>query len=684
MKHLAILIFGLVTLLFLTNCSDNDMKECNEMGIIPDRIQKKVERMLIEKYGEEHSFRIKKGIQQTASFWMDKDGDEEKFEKFCVEHFIADKEQLHKTFLRLQNNMEVIVGHFNRIILDLNEPLHLDNQEILPIDMMFGAYNPGAHLDSDFFKNKIAFITLLNFPHYTLEEKNELGKSWTSEEWAYARMGDIYNSRVPSEILQDISEAMTKADAYISDYNIYVGHMIDNDEKSYFPKDMKLITHWNLRDEIKANYGKENALPAQKIIYEAMKRIITQEIPDKVINNDEYQWNPYTNTLFKDGEQVDFESEPNTRYEHLLTNFKTRIAADPYNPYFPTYIQRSFRQGMQIPQEEVEALFVKLVSSPIAKDVGEMIKKRLGRDLEPFDIWYDGFKTRSKIPQEELDKITKEKYPTTQAFYEDLDDILIKLGFTSERAADIVEHIQVDASRGAGHAWGAQMKSEKSRLRTRVGKEGMDYKGYNIAIHEFGHNVEQTLTLQDVAHYMIHGVPNTAFTEAWAFIFQARDLELLGIQNEDPNQKHLNTLDNFWSNYEIMGVSLVDMHVWKWLYKNPDATAEQLKEKVIEIAKDIWNKYYAEVFGIKDAPILAIYSHMIDYPLYLSAYPVGHLAEFQIEKQMEGKNIGEEMYRICTQGNLTPDIWMEKATGSSLSVDPILEATEKAFNSLQK
>ena len=59
-----------------------------------------------------------------------------------------------------------------------------------------------------------------------------------------------------------------------------------------------------------------------------------------------------------------------------------------------------------------------------------------------------------------------------------------------------------------------------------VGKEGMDYKGYNIAVHELGHNVEQTITLQDVDHYMMHGVPNTAFTEAWAFVFQKRDLAL--------------------------------------------------------------------------------------------------------------------------------------------------------------
>ena len=42
------------------------------------------------------------------------------------------------------------------------------------------------------------------------------------------------------------------------------------------------------------------------------------------------------------------------------------------------------------------------------------------------------------------------------------------------------------------------MRTDNARLRTRIGKDGMDYKGYNIAVHEFGHNVEQTITLHDV------------------------------------------------------------------------------------------------------------------------------------------------------------------------------------------
>ena len=58
------------------------------------------------------------------------------------------------------------------------------------------------------------------------------------------------------------------------------------------------------------------------------------------------------------------------------------------------------------------------------------------------------------------------------------------------------------------------MKGEKAHLRTRISEQGMDYKGYNIAIHELGHNVEQTITLYDVPYWFIKGVPNTAFTDA--------------------------------------------------------------------------------------------------------------------------------------------------------------------------
>ncbi|MFH1051800.1 MAG: hypothetical protein V1779_12835 [bacterium] len=635
---------------------------------------------LIKKFGEEKKFRIERGVLQTASLWMEKDGTQEQFKEFCINNFIKVDSNLENIFSRLSENLEIIWGHFNKITLDLNKPIHLTTFEKYPVDEIFGAYSPAAHFAEDFYKNKIAFIITLNFPHYSLEEKTEWGKNWSRKDWAFARMGDIFTSRVPSELLQKVSETVTNADLYISEYNIFMGNLVDNNGNKLFPNDLKLITHWGLRDELKSQYANtENGLEKQKMIYEVMKRIISQEIPQCVINNSESSWNPYKNVVTKKGKSVEFEQEANTRYKHIMNNFHALQAIDSYSPNYPTYISRKFDEEFEIPQPDVEKLFTDFVSSPQVKEVAELIQKRLGRKLEPFDIWYDGFKARSSISEAELTNMTMKKYPNPQAVKNDLPNILQKLGFTLEKANAICSKIEVDPSRGAGHAWGAQMKSENAHLRTRIADKGMDYKGYNIATHEFGHNVEQTLTLNDVDYYMLTGVPNTAFTEAWAFVFQKRDLELLGIKENNPDKRTMMVLDNFWSTYEIMGVSLVDMNLWKWLYENPNADANQIKEATIRIAKEIWNKYFAGMFGAKDQTILAVYSHMIDNPLYLSAYPLGHLIEFQMESHIEGKNLADEMMRICKQGRIIPQFWMKGAVGNELSVQPTLKATQEAI-----
>ncbi len=211
----------------------------------------------------------------------------------------------------------------------------------------------------------------------------------------------------------------------------------------------------------------------------------------------------------------------------------------------------------------------------------------------------------------------------------------------------------------------------------------MDYKGYNIAIHEFGHNVEQVFSLHRTSHALLRGVPNTAFTEGFAFVFQSRDLALLGMENTDPQVEHLTALDNLWSTYEIGGVALVDMRVWRWMYAHPEATPAELKAAVITIAKDVWNDYFAPVFGFQDCELLAIYSHMIDNSLYLPNYPLGHIIAFQIEDYMKDKNLATEMERMCAIGSVTPDYWMREAVGESISTEPMLKAAAEALAALK-
>ena len=130
-------------------------------------------------------------------------------------------------------------------------------------------------------------------------------------------------------------------------------------------------------------------------------------------------------------------------------------------------------------------------------------------------------------------------------------------------------------------------------------------------------------------------------------------------------------------------MALVDMYSWHWLYEHPDATVKELKAQVIAIAQEVWNKYYAPLLGEQDSPILAIYSHMIDSPLYLPNYPYGHIIQFQLEQQLKGKVVADEIQRIYPVGRLTPQNWMRHAVGSEVSTQPLLTAAAEALKELK-
>ena len=105
---------------------------------------------------------------------------------------------------------------------------------------------------------------------------------------------------------------------------------------------------------------------------------------------------------------------------------------------------------------------------------------------------------------------------------------------------------------------------------------------------------------------------------------------------------------------------------------------------MIDSAKEVSNSYYAGVLWGEDEMLLGIYSHMIDYPLYLPNYPMGHLIDFQIEQQVKGKNLAEEIERMYTQGSIIPQQWMQQAVGAPISIDPLLDATAEALKSLKQ
>ncbi len=644
---------------------------------------------LVARHGEAQRPRIERGVDQVAALWRQEDGD---LAAFAGEHFIADEKQLDATLARLETAFEQLDGHLNEISRELRRPTDLDLGPLLPMDPLLAAYDPGAHTTEDLFRAKIGFVALLNFPLTTLAERMEKGPGYTRRQWAEARLTGRFNRRVPAEVRQASTRASADADLYIAEYNVWMHHLMDDQGRRLFPQGMRLISHWNLRDELKSRYSDPDGVAKQRMIVKVMERIVTQSIPAAVIDNPRVDWNPFTNEVKaapaseveKDAPQrpvvLDGKREQDVRYAKLLAQFHAARMEDPYAPVAPTAIARSFELGRELPEARVKALLEQVLTSPLVPRVAREIESRLGRKLEPQDLWYAGFKASGKLSAAELDMLTRQRYPTPEAFARDMPRILQGLGFSKERAAFLAERIRVDPSRGAGHAMQAMRRGDFPRLRTRVGPQGMDYKGYNIAVHELGHNVEQVFSLYAVDHTLLAGVPNNAFTEALAFVFQARDLELLGQAKPDAASERERVLNDFWQTWEIAGVALVDIAVWHWMYEHPDATPAQLREAVVRIARETWDRYYAPVLGGQGTPLLGIYSHMISYPLYLADYPLGHLIAFQIEEHLHKTgNLGAQFERMASQGALTPDVWMTNATGAPVSAEPLLRATEAAL-----
>jgi hypothetical protein len=658
-------------------------------------------RALVARHGEAERTRIERGLAQVRRAWRTEDGDAAALRAFVEAEFLPRGPALDATFARLESAFEAVDGYFNAMGRDLRRGLDLEIGPELPIDTRLGAWEPSSHVADDLFSSKLAFVVLLNFPRSTLKERLRDGQSWSRRQWAETRLTGRFALRVPAAAQARLAEARTAAEAYINGYNLRAHHLLAADGRRLFRPKLRLISHWNLRDELKGAYADGDGLVRQRVLAAAMDAIVRQAIPAAVIDNPLLDWTPETGAVavspIKDDTPpagatttASTTREADVRYARWKGLFDAEREVDRHAPDFPTLIDRKFEIEREIPADEVERLLRAILEAPVGGRVAAAISTRLGRPLEPHDIWYAGFKPSAGISEASLDAKTRERYPTADAFAKDLPRILAGLGFAPERARFLADHVVVDPARGSGHALGARMRADKAHLRTRIGSAGMDYKGYNIAVHELGHNIEQVFSVTTIDHTLLQGVPNNAFTEALAFLFQQQDMALLGLPAAGEDREAQAVLEGFWNAREIAGVSLVDLGAWRWLYAHPEASAAEFREAVVGIARDVWNQYYASLLGRRDVTLLAIYSHMVNNELYTPDYALAHLVAFQIRAHFDRLTgstsrpaLGTEFERVARLGALTPNEWMRQAVGAPLSATPLVEAAERALTQLK-
>ena len=614
--------------------------------------------------------RASEGVHRVANRWQDSDGDSDEFKTFCEEHFVTTNEDRTRLLERYEIAMGSISGHLYEIGRHLRRWTDLRGDEMPKVDNAMAMFDPCPDLSDQLYKQKIAFIALLNFSRPDLETMLKDGENWSTDDWAEARIGKAFGPRIPAEVNDRARELEHKADMFVSEFHVPVGCMIDANGKSWFDKDRKLIAHWLIREEIKAGYTQDTGIDKQRALSWVMRRHIDGTIPKQVMNSTcEGKWNPKTNTIDdKDpGELVG-----PARYEQLNTQRSVAVDYDKYYDEHPTAIARKFDLEREIPEDAVEQLMIELLEAPVRDEIAKFLSKKLDRPLEAFDIYLEDISENASSA--ELEERVTSMFKDEIEFQNNIPKVLIGLGYNDEDADFLGSRVNVEIARGAGHAVRPGIPEYSAWLRTNRLDDCLGWDGFDIAMHELGHNLEQLISTHFVPRPLLRNVPNTACTEAFAFLYQNKAREVVGLPEEDEAKAFaLASVEGLLAACQIAGPSLVELYTWHWLYKNPEATSEMLRDEMLNIAKEVWNKYFKEYFGEDPYHILAAYQHMIAYPLYLPDYTIGHVISHQIKSHMRGKDLALETKRICSIGRLTPDQWMKNAVGSGISASQLIE-----------
>ena len=141
-------------------------------------------------------------------------------------------------------------------------------------------------------------------------------------------------------------------------------------------------------------------------------------------------------------------------------------------------------------------------------------------------------------------------------FERKLPEILQTLGFSKDDAHFLGGQIRVEIARGSGHAMRPGLPEYGAWLRTsRLDKE-FGWDGFDTAMHELGHNLEQLCSTHFAPRPLLRNVPNTACTEAFAFLYQSLGRRVLGLEKPDEVQRSfdLDSIGTMLAACQIAGV----------------------------------------------------------------------------------------------------------------------------------
>jgi hypothetical protein len=636
---------------------------------------------IVARHGEAVRAAAARGVRQVAARWTTEDGDAASFADFCDTNFAPPGEARTRLLDRLERAMTSVSGHLYEIRRDLRWWTDVRTDSVAGVDDVLAKFDPAPDLSDQLYRQKVGFLALLNFPRSDLAEMLKEGGDWNVDRWAESRLAQSFGPRIPTALSERARRVGHEASVFVSGFHVPVEALVDSSGTRWLPAGRKLLAHWLVREEVKANYGdRDHGLARQRALMWVMARHIDGTIPASVMDG--------SNTLDWDSERNTIGGKPATnlhgpqRYAHWLAHRDLAFEFDRLYPEAPTAIARKFDLDREIPETEVERLLTDLLGHPIMAKVTDWLRKRLGRDLEPHDIYFEDI--AEVKPAEEMNAAVKRMFPDEKAFERKLPEVLKRLGFKPDEAEFLGSRIRVEIARGSGHAMRPGMPEYGAWLRTSRLDAELGWDGFDTAMHELGHNLEQLCSTHFAPRPLLRGVPNTACTEAFAFLYQSLGRQVLGLETNEQAARafHVDSLATMLAAFQIAGPSLLELHTWRWIYANPKATPEQLRDEVLAIAGRLWKRFYEPHFGKDPYHILAAYQHMVGHPLYLADYTIGHVMSHQIRSFLNGRDLATETRRITSIGSVTPDAWMRKAVGEPLSIEPLARNAAAAIAAL--
>ena len=594
---------------------------------------------LVAEHGTAITDDATRGVHQCAERWQEADGDASEFRTFCLEHYAAPGEDRERLLDRLESASEQVRGHLYEMRRNLRRWNDLVGESLPKVDALLATFDPAPDLVEQFYAQKLAFVALLNLRKSTLQEMLAHGGDWTAQDWAEARIAGSFGPRIPKAVADLARDLHFKSYHWVSNFHIPVGTMVDATGRRWFEADRALLAHWLVREEIKGGYNDPDGLHKQRALARVMSRYIDGSLPQAIMERSSTaDWDPEQNTI--DGADAG-PAIGLLRYEHWMDNVSVARAYDEHHPDHPTAIARKFELEREIPELEVEQLLVDLLAAPVRADLASVLSNRLGRPLEAHDIYFDDlFETRDA---DEMNAVVARLCADETEFEAKLPEILRGLGWPDDEADFLGSRVRVEIARGSGHAMRPQLAEYGAWLRTNRLKDQLGWDGFDTAMHELGHNLEQLCSTFYVPRPAMRGVPNTACTEAFAFLYQSLGKRALGIEDAAAAERafHEETIAAMLMTCQIAGPSLVELRTWREIYALGDACdPEAIRTALLRHSEEVWNEFFKPHFGEDRYHILGAYQHMLGHPLYLADYAIGRTISHQITTTSHKVSLG--------------------------------------------